>query len=109
MTFPYFKCVLLVFVVASLLGCVSHGSAFKRLDDDRYEVRAWDGYGCKKESDNKTCFDLLIPVVKDRAVKQCGRPIELASMCLRYEAATGDRVVCTVSCKDEGEAEVDQE
>lgn len=86
-------------------GCVSRGSTARKLTDDVYEVRAWDGYGCRKESDNNTCFTLLMPVIKDLANQKCEDAVELIPLCTRYEAATADRIVCRVHCKDQEEEE----
>lgn len=81
------------------LGCVSRGSKINKVGDDLFEVRAWDGYGCAKTSDNNTCFTLLMPIVKAKAVEKCEAGVDAITPCMRYEAATADRLLCKVRCK----------
>jgi len=95
--------ILLLSIVLS--ACVSRGSAVRKLDDDRFEVRAWDGYGCPKTADNKTCFTLLMPIIKGKAEERCEGAVKSITPCLRYEATTGDRIFCRVECDVEDEEE----
>lgn len=89
-----------LFVIAVIpLGCVSRGSKIRKVGDDLFEVRAWDGYGCTKISDNSSCFTLLMPIVKAKAEEKCEEGVEAITPCMRYEAATADRLLCNVRCK----------
>jgi hypothetical protein len=95
----------LLFIFMILPACVSRGAAVKKLGDDRFEVRAWDGYGCPKTADNNTCFTLLMPVIKGKAEERCEGSVKSITPCLRYEAMTGDRIFCRVQCDEEEEEE----
>jgi len=81
----------------------------RKLADDRFEVRAWDGYGCSKTADNNTCFALLMPIIKNKAEERCDGVVESVSPCLRYEAPSGDRIFCEVQCEVEEQEEQEEE
>ena len=81
----------------------------KKMGDDAFEARAWDGYGCLKTSDNNTCFTLLMPIIKNNANDKCDGAVESISPCYRYEAMTADRIVCTVRCKPEQDEDEEDE
>lgn len=99
------KTFLQLLALAVTAGCVSRGSAVKKLGDDRFEVRAWDGYGCPKTADNNTCFTLLMPVIKGKAEERCEGGVKAITPCLRYEAASADRIFCKVECESDEEEE----
>ena len=108
--FKNFKIPMLFVAIITATACVSRGSAVKKLGDDRFEVRAWDGYGCPKTADNNTCFTLLMPVIKGKAEERCEGGVKAITPCLRYEATTADRVFCKVECQpDEDEEEEEEE
>jgi hypothetical protein len=44
-----------------------------------------------------------MPVIKDLANQKCEDGVELIPLCTRYEAATADRLVCRVLCREEDE------
>ena len=99
----------LFIALAALTACVSRGSAVKKLGDDRFEVRAWDGYGCPKTADNDTCFTLLMPIIKGKAEERCEGAVKAITPCLRYEAMTADRIFCRVQCEVNEEEEEEEE
>jgi hypothetical protein len=104
-----FRMLLQFFAVGLVVGCVSRGSAVKKLSDDRFEVRAWDGYGCTKTADNNTCFTLLMPVIKGKAEERCEGGVKAITPCLRYEATTADRIFCKVECEPDEDEEDEKE
>ncbi len=99
---------MLFFAFVALTACVSRGSQVKKLKDDRFEVRAWDGYGCPKTADNNSCFTLLMPVIKGRAEERCEGAVKAITPCLRYEAMTADRIFCRVQCEEDEEEEEEE-
>lgn len=40
-----------------------------------------------------------MPIVKAKAEEKCEGGVEAITPCMRYEAATADRLLCKVSCK----------
>jgi hypothetical protein len=103
------KTLLQLLALTIVTACVSRGSAVKKLGDDQFEVRAWDGYGCTKTADNNACFTLLMPVIKGKAEERCEGGVKAITPCLRYEATTADRIFCKVECESEEKEEAGEE